>query len=112
MNLFGHFFRFQKIPISWSGSNHHKVRGLKYKFGVMWNYGNRPWFKERGGGMVCQGKKWKNSAILVGIGDHMHSSCYPHSPSYCWETHTGPLYFTRVSHFLPWIKKVLVIHFK
>ena len=115
-NLFRLFFRFRRVELSKGGLSHHpKLYGLKYKFGVWWK-DSRTFdhgafdlmFRERGGGIVCQGKKWKNSAILVGIGDHMH-----HSPGYVrYPDHQSPMYFTRVTHFLPWIKKVLVIYFK
>ena len=81
---------------------------MKNKYSVSYLDGTDLWMKERGGGMVCHGKKWKNSAIVVGIGDHMH-----HSRGYVnWPLHTSPIFFTRVTHFLPWIKKVLVIYFK
>ena len=92
----------------WNAMFQYRTYGLKNKFSVWF----RDWplvsFKERGGGMVCQGKKWKNSAIVIGIGDHMH-----HSQGYVtWPHHSSPRFFTTVTHFLPWIKKVLVIYFK
>ena len=73
---------------------------MKHKFSIHWkdDHDTNLWFKERGGGIVCQGKKWKNSAILVGIGDNMHHTA-------------GRAFFTIVAHFLPWINKVLVIIF-